>query len=169
MYWSAAEVADVPRVVTTVMSTVPAVRAGAVARIEVADKTVKDAFVVPKRTAVTFVNPEPVIVTAVPPLVGPIVGEMPVTVGNATYVNRSAGDVADVPPSATTVTSTAPAEPGGAVALIDVADSTVNVADAAPKRTSVTLVKPVPVIVTLVPPVSGPCVGLMADTIGGAT
>jgi hypothetical protein len=67
------------------MSTVP-VPAGAVAVMEVAEFTVIPvAAAAPKVTAVAPVNPVPVIVTVVPPVVGPAVGEIDVTVGAATY------------------------------------------------------------------------------------
>ena len=75
MYWSAELVALVPPVVVTVMSTVPAVPAGEVAVIWVSLSTVKlCAGVLPKLTAVAPVKPVPVIVTVVPPVVGPAVG-----------------------------------------------------------------------------------------------
>jgi hypothetical protein len=45
------------------------------------------ADVLPKLTAVTPVKPVPVIVTAVPPTAGPLVGERLVTIGAAIYVN----------------------------------------------------------------------------------
>ena len=62
-------------------STVP-VPAGLVAVIEVSLTTVKSvAAVVPKSTTVAPVNPVPVIVTEVPPVVGPLVGVRPVTTG----------------------------------------------------------------------------------------
>ena len=71
MNWSAAEVAEVPPGVVTVTSTVPA-PAGEVAVIEVAELTVKlVALVAPNLTAVAPVKPVPVIVTDVPPAVGP--------------------------------------------------------------------------------------------------
>ena len=83
MNWSAAEVADVPPVVVTVTSTVP-VPAGEVAVIDVAEFTVKPvALVAPNLTAVAPVKLVPVIVTLVPPAVGPAVGEIEVTVGAA--------------------------------------------------------------------------------------
>jgi hypothetical protein len=64
------------------MSTVP-VPAGEVAVIEVAELTVKPvAAVAPKFTAVAPVKLVPVIVTVVPPAVGPTVGEIEVTVGD---------------------------------------------------------------------------------------
>ena len=78
-----------PAGVVTVTSTVP-VPAGLTAVIVVSLTTVRFvAAVVPKSTAVAPVNPVPVIVTRVPPVVGPLVGLRPVTVGAATavYVN----------------------------------------------------------------------------------
>ena len=162
--------ADVPAGVVTVTSAVP-VPAGLVAVIEVSLTTVTFvAAVVPKSTAVAPVNPVPVIVTVVPPASGPDVGLKPVTLGavTAVYVNWSAGDVAEVPPGVTTVTSTVPV-PAGLSAVIEVSLTTVTlVAGVAPKSTAVAPVKPVPVIVTGVPPASVPLVGLKAVTVGAA-
>jgi hypothetical protein len=124
----------------------------------------------PKRTAVAFSKFVPVIVTVVPPDVGPAVGLTPVTVGAATYVNRSADEVADVPPAVVTVTSTVPAVPEGLRSTICVAVSLVKLLTmVVPKRTAVALPKFVPVIVTDVPPDVGPAVGLRPDTVGAAT
>ena len=82
MYWSAALVALVPPGLVTVMSTVPALSAGAVAVMLVAPLTVKlVALVVPNLTAVAPVRLAPVIVTLVAPPSGPAVGAMLVTVG----------------------------------------------------------------------------------------
>ena len=65
-------------------STVP-VPAGAVAVIWVALLMVKPvALVAPKRTAVAPLKFEPVMMTVVPPIAGPVVGEMLLTVGAAT-------------------------------------------------------------------------------------
>ena len=84
MNWSAALVALVPPTVVMRTSTVP-VPAGAVAVICVALLTVKPvAAVAPKVTAVAPEKLVPVTVTVVPPLVGPLVGEMEVTVGAGT-------------------------------------------------------------------------------------
>ena len=83
MNWSAAEVADVPPAVVTLMSTVP-VPAGAVAVIVVVELKVKlVAAVAPNVTAVAPVKLVPVMVTVVPPAWGPDVGEIEVTVGLA--------------------------------------------------------------------------------------
>lgn len=66
----------------TVTSTPPAVPLGAVAVTVVASTTVTSvAASEPKLTLVAPVRLVPVIVTLVPPAVGPVVGEMLVTVG----------------------------------------------------------------------------------------
>ncbi|MNM52518.1 hypothetical protein D3C81_635970 [compost metagenome] len=63
----------------------PALPAGAVAVICVALFTVKpEAAVAPKVTAVVPLNPVPLMMTEVPPVVGPAVGEMPLTAGAPT-------------------------------------------------------------------------------------
>ena len=81
-------------------------------------------------------------------------------------MKRSDGPVALVPPGVVTVTSTVPA-PGGLVAVICVALSTVNEADGLePKFTAVAPLKFRPVIVTEVPPVSGPEAGFTLETCG---
>ena len=82
-------------------------------------------------------------------------------------MNWSAADVADVPPKVVTVTSTVPV-PAGAVAVTEVAESAVTVAAAEPNATVAPL-RSEPVMVTLVPPVGDPVVGLMPVTTGAAT
>ena len=84
-------------------------------------------------------------------------------------MNWSAAEVGDVPPTVVTLTSTVPV-PAGEVALIDVAEFTVKpVAEVAPNVTAVAPEKPLPVIVTVVPPASGPDVGEMDVTAGVPT
>ena len=74
-----------------------------------------------------------------------------------------------MPPGVVTVTSTMPV-PAGLSAVILVALTTVtSVAAVVPKSTAVAPVKPVPVIVTDVPPATGPLVGLTAVTAGATT
>ncbi len=69
----------------------------------------------------------------------------------------------------TTVTSTVPV-PAGDVAVISVALTIVTpVAFVVPNLNAVAPVKPVPVIVTVVPPVAGPVAGLSAEIVGAAT
>ncbi len=73
-----------------------------------------------------------------------------------------------MPPGVVTVTSTTP-EPAGLSAVTLVALTTVRlVAAVVPKSTTVAPVKPVPVMVTRVPPAAGPEVGLRAVTVGAA-
>ena len=89
----------VPLEVMTVTSTVPATRAGAIAVICVAESTVKeDALVVPNFTAVTPVNPVPLIVTEVPPAVGPTLGLTAVTV-SALHSHVSPREASSMPPN----------------------------------------------------------------------
>jgi hypothetical protein len=74
--------APVPCVVVTETATVPATWAGVVAVTWVADVTWTPVAVVePKVTAVVPVRWVPVMVTLVPPVVGPEVGVTDVTVG----------------------------------------------------------------------------------------
>ncbi len=82
MYWFEAPVALVPPVVVTLTCTTPADPAGAIAVICVALSTTNPvAGVLPKLTAVAPVKSVPVSVTDVPPVVTPLDGLNPVTVG----------------------------------------------------------------------------------------
>jgi hypothetical protein len=124
--------------------------------VEFGTENVVAAFA-PNFTDVAPVKFVPVIVTLVPPDVGPLLGFTFVTAGAATYVNWSAADGPLVPPGVVTVTSTVPALPAGDVAVIVVPFVTENVVAAfAPNFTAVAPVKFVPVIVTLVPPAVEP-------------
>jgi hypothetical protein len=72
--------------VLTVTSTVAAACAGETTVACVAEFTVIEplaAAVVPNSTVIPAANPVPVIVTVVPPAIGPALGEMPVIVGLA--------------------------------------------------------------------------------------
>ncbi len=91
MNWSAAEVAVVPSVLeTTVTSTVPADPAGDVAVICVRLSRVKTAVADPNFTADRLTKRVPVITTVVPPAVEPDVGEIEVTaIGAGAIVNDS--------------------------------------------------------------------------------
>jgi hypothetical protein len=161
-------IAEVPPGVTTVTSTVPAGPAGAVTVILLVELTVNVAAAEePKLTAETPLKLVPVIVTVVPPATGPADGLTPVTVGGLWNVNWSAVLVADVPPGEMTWTLTAPAASAGEVAVMLVAELTVKVAAGLlPMFTVVTLVKFVPVIVIVVPPLTGPAAGLTPVTVG---
>ena len=129
-----------------------------------------DAPAGPKRTTVAPVKFVPVIVTEVPPVVGPALALTEVTVGAGVYVKWSLAEVALEPPTVVTVTSIVPAMCTGEVAVIVVMLTTVtDVAAVAPKLTPVAPVRFVPVIVTEVPPAVGPAFGLTDVTVGGAT
>jgi hypothetical protein len=159
-------VALVPSGVVTVTLTDPAASAGEVAVIEVSEFSLNVAEVDPKSTAVAPVKPLPVIVTDVPPVYGPDPGLTDVTVGGV-KVKVSAGPVALVPLGVVTVTSTGPTDSAGEVAVIEVSEFSMNNADVPPKSTAVAPVNPLPVIVTEVPPVAGPALGLTEVTVGG--
>jgi hypothetical protein len=152
-------------------STVPADSVGAVAVIDPSLFTVNDvAAVAPNATRNAPVNPEPLIVTLVPPDAGPDAGLTPDTTGAATNVKWSLALVAEVPPPVVTRTSTVPADSVGAVAVIDPSLFTVNdVAAVAPNATADAPVNPEPLIVTLVPPDAGPDAGLTPDTTGAGS
>ncbi len=115
----------------------PPAPAGEVAVMEVALLTVKlVAAVAPNFTALAPVKLVPVMVTTVPPAVGPAGRSDAGHRGRPTKVNWSAGEVALVPPAVVTVTSTVPA-PAGEVAVIEVALFTVKlVAAVAPNFTA---------------------------------
>src|SRR5271156_3430995 len=74
----------------------------------------------------------------------------------------------DVTPRAVTVTSTVPAAPEnrGTVALMIESETTLNAAGTPPKVTSVVPVKPLPLIVTVAPPVRGAVLGVIEVIIG---
>ncbi len=148
----------------------PADSAGEVTVIEVVELTTTPVpATVPNFTPVTPLKPVPVMVTLVPPAVDPEVTLRPVTVGagGAVKVNWSAGLVALVPPAALTVTSTVPADSAGEVTVIEVVElTTTPVPATVPNFTPVTPLKPVPVMVTLVPPAVDPEVTLRPVTVG---
>ena len=85
-------------------------------------------------------------------------------------MNRSADEVAEVPPGVVTVTSAVPAVPLGEVTVQVVVElQPTEVAGVSPNVAEVVDVpgmKPVPVTVTGVPPTSGPAAGVMAVTVG---
>src|SRR5580658_5891965 len=126
------------------------------------------AAVLPNVTVAPVAKFVPVIVTAVPPAVDPLVGETLLTVGATTYVNP----LLKLPlcPLTFTFTVTAPALPAGAVAVILVLLTTVTfVAAVLPNVTVAPEAKFVPVMVTAVPPAAGPLFGDTLVTVGTTT
>ncbi len=79
-------------------------------------------------------------------------------------------DVAELPPTVVTMMLTVPADSAGEVTVSEVAELNVKLAAAVPPNLTVeAAVKLVPVIVTVVPPASGPELGLTPVTVGAAT
>jgi hypothetical protein len=156
-----------PLLFVTVTVTAPAVPAGVVAVMVVAFTTTTFVAAAPPNVtpapAAKFV---PVIVTAVPPAVDPLLGATPLTVGGAIYVNAPAR-LPLCPPGLVTVTVTAPALPTGVVAVIVVPFTTTTfVAATPPNVTAAPVTKFVPVIVTVVPPAVDPLPGATLATVG---
>ena len=135
----------------------------------------------PPKLTVTFGSPWgklfPVIVTSVPPTVGPWFGLMPLalTTGMPSKVNSSAAGA--VPPCAVMQSTAGPSAKAGVVTLASVSLTAVTSmpgvkeplpqvvkSEAWVKVTAVMPVRPVPVMVTTVPPVSGPKAGLRPFT-----
>ena len=84
-------------------------------------------------------------------------------------MNLSEEEVALVPAEVVTVTSTVPLPAGEVAVQLVVEEHNTPVAAFVPKSTVVApevVEKPVPVIVTLVPPAAAPEVGLMPVTLG---
>ena len=122
----------------------------------------------PKFTLVAPVKLVPVMVTVVPPGPGPLVGEMPVTVGAAVKVYWSALVVGEVPAALVTVMSTVPAAWAGEVTVSEVEELTMTPVPAvAPNLTVVVpLMKFAPVTITVAAPPVGPAFGLTPLTMG---
>src|SRR5262249_25820865 len=161
----------VPPAVVTVTSTVPT-PVGEVAVIWLALSTVKEpAALLPNLTAVAPEKLVPVMVTLLPPDVGPVFGLTLATVGGPTcactspYWSAALRGLATTAPA--TVTGTA-SMPAGEVGVIWVVRLRVKEPAALlPNLTAVTSEKLVPVMVTLVPPCIGPVFGLTLATVGG--
>jgi hypothetical protein len=120
------------------------------------------AAVAPKDTVAPAAKFVPVIVTAVPPAVGPLFGLTLLTVGavGEVYVNPLLRMPLCVS-GFVTLTATAPALPGGVVAVIVVLFTTATlVAAVAPNVTVAPAAKFAPVTVTAVPPAVDPLFGL---------
>ncbi len=154
----------------TITSTAPEACAGVVAEMLVAFTTVTElAAAPPKLTVAGATKPVPVIVTAVPPAVEPLFGFTLVTVGAELTKVKQPEHVPVWVSAFVTTTSTAPAACAGVVALICVALTTVTpLAEDPPNVTVAGPTKPVPVIVTDVPPAVEPLVGATAAAEGAA-
>ena len=174
---SDAPVAEACPFAVTVTSTVPAASTGEIAVIVESLATVKlAAGTDPNLTAVAPVNPEPLTLTNVPPPTSPPGGNTDTTTGVtgggvvATNVNRSAATTGLGPPAVvTTRTSTIPATCAGLTARSCVAETCVTDTAGTPPKVTDPPRKRVPVIVTAVPPETGPDIGDSDATIGPGT
>jgi hypothetical protein len=126
----------------------------------VAEFTVNAATLEPRLTAVAPVRFVPVSVTV--DATGPLAGLKLVTVGAEAVTVKLLLLVA-VPPPVVTLHCPELA-PAGTVAVTEVAEFTVNAADAAPRLTELAPVRFVPVKVTLVP--DGPLAGEKLERVG---
>src|SRR6266850_1379408 len=151
-------VAVPPGVVTLIVPVVAPV--GTVARIEVAELTVKVALAPLKATRVVPLKLVPLMVTLVP--TGPLAGVKLVIVGGLITVKLPA--LVAVPPGVVTLIVPVVALVG-TVARMDVAELTVKVALTPLKATPLVPVKLVPLMVTLVP--TGPLAGVKPVIAGG--
>ena len=79
------------------------------------------------------------------------------------------GPAVEAPPTSVTITSCGPAGFAAVLAVISVSETTATAVAAAPIVTVEPARKPLPLIVTAVPPAVGPWVGVMLSTLGGAT
>src|SRR5439155_921443 len=109
----------------------------------------------------------PVMVTAVPPVVGPDAGATLLTVGAGPRYVKPLASVPFCASGLVTVTLTAPAACAGVVAVIVELFTTLTpVAALPPTLTVAPVTKLAPVIVTAVPPVVGPEEGATVLTVG---
>jgi formyltetrahydrofolate synthetase len=145
--------------------------AGVVAVIEVLlAKDTPVAATPPKVTDGTASKFVPVMVTLVPPSVGPELGVTLATVGAGSSYVKPLVSVPLWPPGFVTTTLTAPAAWAGVVAVIEVLlEKDTPVAATPPTVTVGTASKLVPLIVMLVPPSVGPELGETLETVGVTT
>lgn len=121
----------------------------------------------PMLTVAPLTKLVPVIEIAVPPAAGPEEGKIwAIASGMLIYLNPLVTPVTN-PPGLETSTGTVAATPGGVVVWIWFGLTTVTLEENTPPKLTVTPgTKPVPVIVTTVPPLAGPEIGETLDTSG---
>src|SRR6185295_643562 len=125
------------------------------------------AGVPPNATALTSSKLLPVMVTLVPPLVGPTLGPIEVTVGGSRYSKSDAESPTDSPAALMARMDTVPDSlADGVVRVSSVLEITVGITSTLPITTSEPAVKFVPVTVISVPPLVGPAFGLTPMTVG---
>ena len=122
----------------------------------------------PNETVAPLANPVPAMLTDVPPAMPPVFGVTDVTVGaGATYVKQPE-QVALCVSGFVTTTFTDPAAWAVVVPVIDVGPIVETVSADPPNEIVAAAWKPVPAIVTDVPPAAGPLFGVTDVTVGAA-
>lgn len=157
----------VAEAVSIVTALAPAAPAGEVAVTVLSELTVTAvAAVVPKFTSRVPIKPDPVMVTTVPPAIGPEVGVMELITGDGWKPKLSEPSV---PPGVVILIGTVPTRCAGVIASTSVSSMTVKlVAGVDPKFTLVVPKRPVPVTATLSPPAVTPVVENTAVGAGAA-
>ena len=165
---SAGVFALVPLAVVTSTSTTPAPAGLVAVQVVVELQFTPVSATPPKLTVVPpMMKLLPVIVTTVPPLEGPLVGVIDVTAGAPMKVKSSTAVFALVPPAVVTSTFTTPVPAGLVAVQVVVEVQFTPVAATPPKLTVVApMMKFEPLMVTRVPPLDGPDVGVIDVTAG---
>jgi len=152
-----------PPTPVNVTAIVPAACAGVTTVIEVSLVFVIDVPAVPPNvTADVPVKFVPVIVTVVPPAIGPAANPVAASTDEIVGVpiNLNPPELVAVPPAVVNATSLAPAVPDGVVTVTEVALTLVSEVPALPSKVTLVVAdKLVPVIVTVVDPAVGPLDG----------
>lgn len=151
-------------------SAAPAALGGEITVTDESLSTVTDVPGVPPNiTDEASVRFDPLMVTFERPTLGPISGEISVIVGALTNL-YAADTVTDSPPGVVRTTSIAPAGLAGVTTVIELAlRFVIDVAVVPPKVTADVSVSVVPVIVTIVPPATGPEDGTSDEIVGAST
>ena len=109
---------------------------------------------------------DPLMVTSVLPLAGPLTGDSEDTTGAGARYVKAWGNWTPLPSVFSTVSETMPSACAGVRTTRLVEVRLVTVPDSAPRRTMAPFLKLVPVTVTLVPPAIGPNDGEKLVTVG---
>jgi hypothetical protein len=157
----------VPPAVVTATATAPADPGGVVTVIDVGVAVFTVAVTLPKVTDVGEERFVPVMVTTVPPAIGPEGGEIDEIFGGAMYLNPKRVVTVVPTPDAVTAIVTAPAaDLGGVVTVIEEDVDAVTVAVVPSKVTDVGEARFETAIVTEVPPAVDPKLGVTNETLG---
>lgn len=157
----------VPPAVVTATATAPADPAGVVTVIDVGVAVFTVAVTPPKVTDVGEERFVPVMVTTVPPAIGPEGGEIDEIFGGAMYLNpKRVVTVVATSDDVTAIVTAPAADLGGVVTVIEEDVDAVTVAVVPSKVTDVGEARFETAIVTEVPPAVDPKLGVTNETLG---